>query len=222
MESGDVLLQRLLAGDPDPDGDLANDLLKAIFAGYPKERLRLLLASDNDTAIEAAAWILSELGASATPLLADAAPLLTHRARGARFDTLDVVLTCAGPQDGAILAQAILLSDDPDSGVQWKALRFLTALESPLLEVARAALPERFRALVRWLLDTDVGASSPAEMRTLLSDPDPLQRRFAAVALARSRNRAALLAMADEITDPLIQEYVQTLSLRSPRAPSTD
>jgi hypothetical protein len=222
MESGDVLLQRLLAGDPDPDGDLENDLLKAIFAGYPKERLRLLLASDDDTAIEAVAWILSELGASATPLLADAAPLLTHRARVARAYTLDVVLKCAGPQDSAILAQAVLLSDDPDAGVQWKALRFLTALRAPLLEAARAALPERFRALVRWLLDSDVGAASPEEMRTLLRDPDPLQRRFAAVALARSRNRAALLALADEITDPFIQDFVRTLTLDSPMAHSTD
>jgi hypothetical protein len=33
--------------------------------------------------------------------------------------------------------------------VQWEAMDFLTALKSPLLEVARAALPERFRTLVR-------------------------------------------------------------------------
>jgi hypothetical protein len=51
-------------------------------------------------------------------------------------------------------------------------------------------------------------------MRTLLQNPDPLKRRFAAVALARSRNRAAFLAMADEITDPAIQSFIRSPALR--------
>ncbi|HEV2238011.1 MAG TPA: hypothetical protein VGR57_15225 [Ktedonobacterales bacterium] len=214
------MLQRLLAGG-DPHGGVAFGLLGAIGAGYPVERLRPLLVSEDDTALEAAAFILSELGGIGHALHADVAPLLTHRSRRVRADALEIVSDCATPQDGAILAQAVLLTDDPESSVQREALRFLTALASPSLEAARAALPERFRALVRWLLDTDVSAASPEEMRTLLRDPDPLQRRFAAVALARSRNRAALLALADEISDPLIQDFVRTLTLRSPMAPWT-
>jgi hypothetical protein len=207
------MLQWLLAGR-DHHGGVANDLLDAVHAGYPVERLRPLLMSEDDTAIGAGMFILSELGGYAAPLLADAALLLTHRSRRVRASALDIVSDCATTQDGAILAQAVLLSDDPESGVQWKALRFLTALESPLLEAARAALPERFRALVLWLLDTDVGAANPEEMRTLLRDPDPLQRRFAAVALARSRNRAAFLAMADEITDPPIKMFIRSQAPR--------
>jgi hypothetical protein len=178
------------------------------------ERLRPLLVSDNDTAIEAGMFILSELTGSAAPLLDDVAPLLTHGTRWVRSEALDVVGSCATTQDGAILAQAVLLSKHPDVVTQSDAMDFLRALPALLLEVASAELPDRFRALVRWLLDTEVGAASQEEMRTLLQDPDPLQRRFAAVALARSRNRAALLAMADEITDPAIQTFIRSQALR--------
>ncbi len=213
LEAGDSMLQRLLlAGDP--HGGVSHGLLGAVGAGYPVERLRPLLISEDDTAIEAGMFILSEWGGAATRLLADVAPLLTHSSRWVRHDALEVVLRSVTTQDGAILAQAVLLSDHPDVVTQSDAMDFLKALPSLLLEVASAELPDRFRTLVRWLLDTDVGAASQERMRTLLQDPDPLQRRFAAVALARSRNRAALVAMEDEITDPAIQSFIRSPALR--------
>jgi hypothetical protein len=212
LEAGDSMLQRLLAGF-DPHGGVTYDLLRAIGAGYPVERLRPLLVSEDDTTVTAGTFILSELEAAAIPLLADIAPLLAHRVPWVRYHALEIVDNCATTQDAATLAHAVLLSDHPDVAVQSDTMDLLTVLPSRLLEVASAALPERFRALVRWLLDTDVGAASQEEMRTLLRDPDPLQRRFAAVALARSRNRAALLAMADEITDPPITTFIRSQAL---------
>ena len=63
-------MRRLLAGDS--DDALPNQLLNEIFAGFSVERLRALVTSENVSAVEAAAWIMSESGASAKPMLDDA------------------------------------------------------------------------------------------------------------------------------------------------------
>jgi hypothetical protein len=207
--SGNVLIRRLLDGDT--DDSLPNELLKEIFAGFPQERLRDLLASDLPVAVKAAAWIMSELGPSARPLLQDAVPLLTHEARSARFFALDVVLMCADRNDGAIVAAAIRLIEDQDEAIQWKAMRFLTALPQALFAVAKPYLPERFHIPLDWLLESGVNDAFTQFLETQLSDSDVPRRRFAAVAAARLGPTSDLLVRAAESTDPVVRDFVQSL-----------
>jgi len=116
------LIDRLRAGGND---SAANDLLTEVFRGHPVESLRRLLHSDEETAVKAGAWILSELGVRAAPMMADIVALLGHPLRYVRFFALDAVLASATSEDGVAVATAIGLINDPDDAVRWKALTFL-------------------------------------------------------------------------------------------------
>jgi hypothetical protein len=76
---GDELIDRLRAGGNDSS---ANDLLTEVFRGHPVESLRRLLHGDEETAAKAEAWILSELGVRAAPMMADIVALLGLPAAG--------------------------------------------------------------------------------------------------------------------------------------------
>ncbi len=64
--AADELIERLLAGG---DHEAAHDLLSAFFHGLSLDRLLLLLQSDSEEAAKAGAWIASELGQRAEPLI---------------------------------------------------------------------------------------------------------------------------------------------------------
>src|SRR5262245_45864713 len=113
-QRGDELIDRLCAG---ADDSLAGDLLTEVFRGYPVENLRQLLTCDSDTAARSGAWILSELGDRAAPLLDDSVRLLAHPLRYVRFFALDAVLVNATAGHGPVVAAAIALIVDPDDAV---------------------------------------------------------------------------------------------------------
>lgn len=181
MKRGDELVDRLCGGG---DGD-PNDLLAEIRRGYPISSLRPLLRSQRETAVKAAAWIVSELGKGAAPLLPDVAPLLRHPARVARFFGLEIVLVNASPVQGEIIMMALRLIDDPDAAVRAKALEFLPRWTRPQLQAAlRHATDIKLARLIKWLLN----AATPEhvdQILVMLEDADPTTRRFAAAAAAR-------------------------------------
>lgn len=102
-----------------------NDLLKLFFDGYPAHNLTRLLESGNDDLKDVAAWVASELGVEATPLLRAVAPLLKHPRPSIRFSILDCVLVCALPDDAEAVADAVLLLEDDHSGVRWLSSLYL-------------------------------------------------------------------------------------------------
>src|SRR4051795_9082903 len=112
----------------------------------------MLIRTGVPQAARAAAWLASELGDRATPLLDDLPTLLTNPTRYVRFFALDAVLTAATTQHGRLLAQAITLTTDPDAAVRWKATRMIAAASVPQLE---AAIPhvadDNARVLIGWL-----------------------------------------------------------------------
>jgi hypothetical protein len=59
------------------------------------------------------------------PVIADIAALLDHHLRYVRCFAVDAVLASATAEDGAAVAAAVGLIDDPDDAVRWKALTFL-------------------------------------------------------------------------------------------------
>lgn len=177
-----------------------------------------LLLSANENAVEVAVWIASELGAIGKPLLPDVVPLLGHPQRAVRFFALDCILEWTSSANGAAIVRAVLLAEDRDAAVRWKALRFLSSASGEQLVAAQAQLMStgihaRHASALSWLLGDD--AQNPEKVLTQLRDPDSLFRKYGVVAAARmSRSNRQPLADASTSSDADVQQFaIDTLSL---------
>jgi hypothetical protein len=186
-ERGDELVRILWTGSEDPDRleEAQLELLHEISEGYPVEGVRRLLASDRPAVVRAGAWVASELGTRACPLVGDMASILDSSDTHARFFAVDVVLLCGSEQHGQMIARVIELVDDPAQPLRWKALQFLTnAAPAQLATGSRQLQSNQLRALTEWLVHssaiTDVGAAAER-----LIDHDRATRLFAVAAMAR-------------------------------------
>ena len=211
-QDGDLLITRVLAGG---DDGAANDLLRAFHAGYPVDRLRLLLRSEVDEAVRAGAWILSELGIDAAPLIDETAALLTHRLKYVRFFAIDAVLASASAKDGPVIASAVALIDDPEEAVRWKALGLLSRAPADQLRVAAPfVLEPEAGARLSWLLDADLRTEDVAARL----DGDRLDRLFAVAAATRQRRgRHQLLLRAAGSADPEVSSFARDALDAEPR-----
>lgn len=177
---GDELLERFLDA---PDDAAANELLSAFFAGYPVERLRVLLRSDNEEAVRAGAWIASELSESAAPLMDDLSRLLDHPAKYVRFFVIDAVLGSASCEHGATVARAVMRIRDGDQAVRWMTLHLLSKASKDQLVASLPFLGEQGLAEhVQWLL---AAGENIDEVCARLSVGDEVAQMFAAAAAAR-------------------------------------
>ncbi len=211
-------MDRLCAGGDDSS---ANELLTAAFRGYPVENLRRLLHSDEETAVRAGAWILSELADRAAPMMADIVALLGHPLRYVRFFALDAVLGSARAtaEDGAAVATAIGLIDDPDDAVRWKALTFLAWASVDQLAGSVAHLRPPLRELTQWLVRAGGGVAIGRDVLAALDDPDRRARVFAAAATVRlARLDRGPLERAAASTDPEVSAFARE-QLESGRLP---
>jgi HEAT repeat protein len=173
----------------------ANELLGCIFHGYPVENIDRLVYSGNDQAVQAAAWVISELGAEASQLLGEIQFLLSHPARNARFFAVSATLATASANDGVLLAKATSLISDAEEAVRWQALRLLSRLPASHLQAAAAHITKaNLRRLVTWLSDHGDDPASTPEILRMLRDPEQLTRLVAASASARlfGRDRRAI------------------------------
>ncbi len=198
---GDVLVRRLRAGT---HRDSASDLLRALFAGYPVERLRDLLIDERDSVVDASAWILHELDSVGLPLLGDAVRLLGHPNGSVRASAVQIMLVLTGESDGEAISQAIRLIDDPNDEVRSRVLSFLADASLDQLRSGVVWLePGPLRELVSWLIGcATLDASSVGER---LEDSNSTMRYFAAAAAVRRKSfDEASLHKASLSNDPLI------------------
>jgi len=218
---GDQLITRIVA---DADDDAIYDLLNEFYSGYPIENLRLLLQSDRKGAVEAGAWIASELGELIAPLIPELSRLLSHPSRRVRFFVLDGLLNAGRSEHGQELAAAVERIEDPDETVRWKAMNFLARAS---YEQLAASVPFISNRLVddalRWLIDSDQRLDTIAVVRRLES-PDQLSRLVAAAAAVRlaSRDEAALeraVASMDREINSFSREQVRLRWWRRRRGP---
>jgi hypothetical protein len=215
----------LLAGEdiPGDEGRAANDLLRKIALGYPAQNLSRLIHSDRATAVASGAFVVSELGMHAAQVIDEVDFLLSHPLRDARFDALDAAITAVSPEHGAILAKAVMLVDDPDQAVRWKALRFLANSTADQLTAAAPYLEDRHVAgLVTWLASPGSEPASLPDIRSRLQDPDKATRMFAAAAAARvaAASRQGLedaAASADPEVRSFAEHEIEMLDFRQQR-----
>jgi hypothetical protein len=211
--SGDELIDLLLAGQasPEEEGQAANDLLREVQRGYPAQNLGRLIHSDSIKAVANGAFVVSELGAHAAPIINEVDFLLGHPLREARFDALDAALTAASAEHGAILAKAVMLIADADQAVRWKALNFLANSTQDQLAAAVPNLEDRYVAdLATWLASAGSDPANLPDIRSRLHDPDKLIRMFAAAAAARVVGTSRLgLDDAATSDDPDIRHFAK-------------
>lgn len=203
----DRLFERALATG---DRSEASALLQEFIRGYPLERLRLLLRSENQEAVKTGIFIASELGRAVRPLVDEFGPLLTHESSAVRFDALDCALVCGTEKDGKLLARAATLIDDGDEGVRYKALDFLSrATVEQLLAAARHVLNPELASALSWLASRE--SATHARILAELGGDEPVRRRVAVAAAARpAKFDEEALAAAALSRDPDVSTFAQS------------
>jgi HEAT repeat protein len=192
------------------DDGTAYALLQAFFSGYPVPKLRRLLLSSDARTAKIGAWIASELGWRARPLLPELMLLLAHPSKYVRFHAIDGILAAGTAEDGEAIGAAIRLIEDMDEAVRWKALNFLARATHGQL---RAALPSLghspVETLTRWLLECDQMPGTE-QILTRLGDREILKRLFAVAAAYRiSPQDRSPLIYAAEATDTEVSSFAK-------------
>ncbi|WP_219466355.1 hypothetical protein [Nonomuraea rhizosphaerae] len=212
-QAGDDLIERIRAHSSDGAvvGPAANDLLSELFAGYPVENLARLLRSGDDAAVRTGAWLLSELGDLAAPMLGEVPALLVHPLPQVRFFAIDVVPSGGDARHGPAVARVLSLSADPEPGVRWKVLGYLADATAGQLAAGASYLEEgRVKELTTWLARLEDDGPDPREVLARLDDPDPTTRLFAAAAAARLYDEdGSLLEHAATLEDEEIRSFAQ-------------
>lgn len=186
---GDELLARVLSGDEWGSG-VGNELLEEFLHGYPVERLSALLESSNEKVVENGVWIASELAASARPIVSDLLPLYDYPNTRIKYYAVELALTAATEQDGAVIARALMLIRDPERPVRRASFELLTRAESARLAASLPYVGDREVAgLLQWALEIESESRDDDEITSRLRGSNDLWRVFAAVAAARVYGR---------------------------------
>ncbi len=209
-------LTKLILANPNAPqvGVVANDLLREYHRGYPLENLRPLLVHDDPSVVKTGAFIASELGAKGSPLLSDIVRLVGHPEKSVIFDVIDCVLLWATPSNKSELASVVTLLSDPESGVRWKAMDFLSRASAEQLGAALSFLEGKepnsvnVRGL-RWLVGSH--ASVPQDVKTVLQSQEEVLRKYGVVAASRMyRTSPEPLAYAASLNDPDVKHFADT------------
>lgn len=219
------LFERVRNGDSDAAYELTNHFRR----GFPLERLRELFRSDQPDVVASAAYIASELGSTATPLIDEFPRALAHPESWGRSAGLDCVWNCATTGHGALIAHALLLLDDPSIYTRGVAILHLEYAPAALI---MAALPflkaARHYAVLTWFASGK--SRDHAEIVSKLRSEDPLERRVALAAAARPTGAAAsgsiqdeeALIAAAETGDPEVAMFAKDVTTRLAEIRTTD
>lgn len=140
----DALVVRLLAADTPRDevDATACELLALVSSGASVEAVRPLLTSDVPHARRAGAFVLSELGATALPLLPDAVGLLSGESRLLRYYALDALHGAAASLTPDLVAAVLPVLADEEEVLREKVMSLLVHVDDATL----AALPATIAA----------------------------------------------------------------------------
>jgi|UPI000647BA4A hypothetical protein len=212
-QDADQVFQQVLRSGRDED---AHRLLQEFFTGYSLENLRTLLSSSDGKVAKIGAWIVSELGPRAAPLMDTFFALLGHQSRYVRFFVLDAVLACATELDAPLVARGVQLLTDSDDAVRWKALNFIANIPQSVLA---SSVPRQTDAhlaeLTSWMARLNAVDSS-SQVAARLSSADGLERLIASAACCRLHESAPhLLELASNSDDVEVSSFAsEQLRLR--------
>lgn len=211
----DEMIELLLDPQSDAmDGRVVNDLLREFGRGYPIENLRKLFVP---TAFGGAAFIVSELGQKARPLIKEIALLLEQKAPRVRGDAISALSMCTTWEDGWAVAKVVTGLGDQHEGVRWTTSRALRYMESKTLEAGLEYLKReqpnsvyaQFRNAFLALERRPGGAT--ATLQKLLMHDDEIARRFGVAMAVRPRLfiDRAFVALAESSPDPEVAQIAR-------------
>lgn len=181
----------MLAADSETAGRIAYDLLQVLYAGADLSVLVPLLRSADGVVLDASAWVASELGAVAAPLLTELETVLRRGSRKARFWALDAINSSARENNGEIIGVALSLVNDTDPVIREKAADFMSRASDKQLHAASQSptVSAPMHDLIRWFLQfrEDVG---PTTIRHALGSEKLSYRLATAAAAIRSGTRS--------------------------------
>jgi hypothetical protein len=170
------------------DGSVAYRVLQEMHHGRPVEDLRLLLEHSETAVVECGAWIASEMGRKARPLLDEMGMLLKHRSAPVRHDALESVLACSSGDEIGILGEIPRLLDDRSREVRLKAMDFLARASDKQLEGAKRGLEaDRSSSVHCKGVELVLGCHQKAgdEIMRMCRTGTAIERKYAVIASAR-------------------------------------
>src|ERR1700677_4569345 len=207
MTKAERLIDTLLANpESADDGILANELLREFHRGFSIAALRPLLSTRNEKVLRVAAFVASELGSTAKPLLNMMVKLLDSPDKFVRSDAICAILTCAGGNNQSEIAKVITLLTDPDWPIRWKTMEFLSLASSEQLKAGLRHLQSvtsdfsHIQSLI-WLTSDD--SRKADEIALWLRSDDAVRRKYGAIAAARAESMTnnKMLELASSMED---------------------
>lgn len=211
----DEMIELLLDPQSDAmDGRVVNDLLSEVGRGYPIESLRRLFVP---TAFGDAAFLVSELGEKARPLINDIALLIEQGGPRVRGDAISALSMCTTWEDGWAVSKVVTGLGDQHEGVRWITSRALRYMESKTLHAGLEYLKReqpnsvyaQFKNVFQLLERRPENAT--ATLQRLLIHDDEIARRFAAAMAVRPRLfiDRAFVALAESSPDTEVAEIAR-------------
>ncbi len=209
--NADVIFKNILSGVAS-DSEVIT-FLSALFNGYPVDSVGLILNSANEDVVKKGAWIASELGIKAKPLIKDVGRLINHPTKYVRVFLLDVVSVCATDIDKELLANAVSLVKDDEFAVKWKVMNFLSIMDRHVLSASLSYQADKQLAcLVTWLLQMDIDLQAAKKIEDMLLSELRIERIFGAIAAARQASHdIKLLNMAAALDDSEVAFFAKHL-----------
>ncbi|MBC7767171.1 MAG: hypothetical protein H7124_00100 [Phycisphaerales bacterium] len=211
----DEMIDALLRNGPEAaDGKIANDLLSEFWRGYPIENLRRLFVPP---ARGDAAFLVSELGEKARPLISEIAELVSDERPRIRGDAIRALSMCTTWEDGWAVGKIVMALGDPHDGVRRTATDALRYMESETLQAGFEYLHEnlpnsayaRFKSAFLMLERRPEQAA--VTLQRLLTADDAITRSFGAAMAVRPRRfiDAPFVALAEASSDPEIRKIAR-------------
>ena len=167
------------------NGSAGNELLSEFFRGYPVVNVLRMLDGPEDALVSTGAFIASELGHAAAPIVADLEPYLNHTLVQVRFDLIDSILMCAEPRHGSVIAAAVRLVDDSEKVIRSRVHFWLARIGRGQLLASLEFLGDGDLAdRVHWLASIRTNPQSILEKLGSISGVDRLFGVTAAVRIA--------------------------------------
>jgi hypothetical protein len=215
-QRGDQLVSQLMKREG--DYHVLGSLLREIQEGYPVEKLRPILAANDEDLVADGMWIAAELGSAARPLLPDVLRLLRHPFREVRCLALGTLLDCARPEDREAVSLALDLLTDPEELVSSRAMFFLARAPDAVLRAVMTPLSIDEQSAARWrglgLLLSSTRSPDSEAVALALTSVDPLLRRYAVAAAARRvHSDPGLLRQAVSSADPAVEKFAREMLL---------
>ncbi|NJK30986.1 MAG: hypothetical protein HC927_00480 [Deltaproteobacteria bacterium] len=214
---GEELIHELLADPREFDeSGRAYALLQAYFDGLPLSTLRPLLQSQDVFVNRSAAFVASELGAGASTLIDDVIPLLRSPDRHVRYYATEVLTVCAKGDRAKEFAHVMRMLECDDDGLRYLTMHLVSRADVSQLEAARRAfehlaVPDE-RHVTGLLTLAAEDRVDPDIVAAMMTDADPLVRRYGAIAAKRTfRHFPALIREAVFSKDSEIRKFCQSV-----------